>query len=50
MAWAFVRYAPADSALYAIEQDARAARRGVMGYAAAGAAVAVAPSLNARVW
>jgi len=29
MAWVFVRYAPADSALYAIEQDARAARRGL---------------------
>ena len=29
MAWVFVRYAPADSPLYAIEQEARAARRGL---------------------
>jgi hypothetical protein len=30
MAWVFVRYAPTDSPLYAIEQEARAARRGLM--------------------
>ena len=29
MAWVFVRYAPADSPLYAIEAEARAARRGL---------------------
>lgn len=29
MAWVFVRYAPASSPLYAIEQEARAARRGL---------------------
>src|SRR6478672_51941 len=29
MTWNFVRYTPADSPLYAIEQEARAARRGL---------------------
>jgi endonuclease YncB( thermonuclease family) len=29
MAWVFVRYAPADSPLYAIEAEAQAARRGL---------------------
>jgi endonuclease YncB( thermonuclease family) len=29
MAWVFVRYAPADSPLYAVEAEARAARRGL---------------------
>ena len=29
MAWVFVRYAPADSPLYAIEQEARGAQRGL---------------------
>ena len=29
MAWVFVRYAPLDSPLYVLEQEARAARRGL---------------------
>jgi len=29
MAWVFVRYAPADSPLYVIQEEARAARRGL---------------------
>ena len=29
MAWVFVRYAPSDSPLYAIEAEARGARRGL---------------------
>ena len=29
MAWVFGRYAPADSPLYAMEHEARAARRGL---------------------
>ena len=44
MAWVFVRYAPADSPLYAIESEVRAVRRGFMGYAAPRAAVGVASS------
>ena len=33
MAWVFVRYAPADSRLCPIEQEVRAARRRLVGYA-----------------
>jgi len=35
LAWVFERYAPARSPRYAVEAEARAARRGVMGYAGA---------------
>ena len=47
MAWAFVRYAPVDSPLYAIEEEDRAAAR-LVGDAAAGATLGVAAALTAR--